>query len=182
LSEYLPWCHDDQTRPWEKYNLYLYDWERARVERDKGWQAVKDMVQGDAPLAQLREARSEGAVEIIEGLLGAEVYHAAVNIPNDGLIANLPDDAIVELPALINGRGIEGLPVGPLPLVIAELCRREIAVAGLTVDAVATGDRQVALQALLLDPCINDIDTARAILDAYLTEYADYLPQFGTGA
>ena len=42
----------------------------------------------------------------------------------------------------------------------------------------ATGDRQKAFQALLLDPCINDIDTARAILDAYLTEQAEYLPQF----
>jgi alpha-galactosidase/6-phospho-beta-glucosidase family protein len=61
---------------------------------------------------------------------------------------------------------------------VAELCRREIAVAGLAVDAAVHGDRGTALQALLLDPCIDDIDTARAILDAYLAEYAAYLPQF----
>jgi alpha-galactosidase/6-phospho-beta-glucosidase family protein len=61
---------------------------------------------------------------------------------------------------------------------VAELCRREITVAGLAVDAAVSGDRQTALQALLLDPCSNDIDTARAILNAYLTEYAEYLPQF----
>ncbi len=78
----------------------------------------------------------------------------------------------------MGGWGIRGLNIGPLPEAIAELCRREMAVAGLAVDAAATGDRQTALQALLLDPCVSDVDTARAILDAYLAEYADYLPQF----
>jgi alpha-galactosidase len=84
----------------------------------------------------------------------------------------------LEVPALVGGWGIQGLNIGPLPEVIAELCRREIAVAGLTVDAAATGDKQTALQALILDPCINDLDTAGSILDAYLTEYAEYLPAF----
>lgn len=181
LAEYLPWCHDPRTRPWEKYHLFLYDWQRARLDRDKGWERIEALARGDAPLDALREAHSEGAVEIIEGLLGHETYREAVNIPNQGHIANLPDGAIVELPALVGGWGIRGLNVGSLPETIAELCRREIAVAGLAVDAAATGDWGAALQALLLDPCINDLDTARAILDAYLAEYAEYLPQFNTG-
>ena len=179
LAEYLPWCHDPRTKPWEKYNLFLYDWERAKVERDKKWRAIEAMAQGTAPVYQLRGADGEGAVEIIEGLLGQEIYREAVNIPNRGHITNLPDGAIVELPALVGGWGIRGLNVGPLPEVVAELCRREIAVAGLSVDAAATGDQQMALQALLLDPCIDDLDTARAILEAYLAEYTATLPQFG---
>jgi alpha-galactosidase len=178
LAEYLPWCHDPRTRPWEKYDLFLYDWERAAVDRDKGWQAIAAMAHGEAAVDDLQEAGSEGAVEMVEGLLGFENYHSAVNIPNRGHIPNLPDGAIVELPALVGGWGIRGLNAGPLPEIIAELCRREIAVAGLSVDAAVTGNRQTALQALLLDPCIDDIDTARSILDAYLAEYADYLPQF----
>ena len=178
LAEYLPWCHDPLTRPWEKYNLYLYDWARAGAERDKGWARIEAMAAGDAPVDRLKEAHGEGALEIIEGLLGVEQYAAAVNIPNQGHIANLPEGAIVELPAWVGGWGIRGLHVGPLPEMVAELCRREIAVASLAVDAAATGDRAAALQALLLDPCLNDIDTARAILEAYLAEYAAYLPQF----
>ena len=178
LAEYLPWCHDPQTRPWEKYNLYLYDWDRAKAERDRQWRTIEAMAQGDAPVDALQEARGEGAVEIIEGLLGDEIYRPAVNIPNQGHIANLPKGAIIELPAVVGGWGIRGLNIGPLPKIVAELCRREIAVASLSVDAAVTGDRQIALQALLLDPCVNDLDTARAILDAYLVEYADYLPQF----
>jgi alpha-galactosidase len=66
----------------------------------------------------------------------------------------------------------------PLPEGIAELCRRELALSSITVDACVQGDRQLALQALLLDPMINDIDTARAILDDFLTAFAEYLPQF----
>jgi alpha-galactosidase len=180
LAEYLPWCHDPQTRPWEKYNLYLYDWARSRQRREDGWRAIEAMANGQAPIDALKDAESEGAAEIVEGLLGGQaLYRPAVNIPNGGHIANLPDGAIVELPAVVDGWGIKGLNVGPLPEMVAELCRREIAVAGRAVDAAAQGDREAALQALLLDPCINDIDTARAILDVYLAEYAAYLPQFG---
>jgi alpha-galactosidase len=179
LAEYLPWCHDPQARPWEKYNLYLYDWARSRQRREEGWQAIEAMGQGEAPIEGLRDAESEGAAEIIDGLLGGgPIYRPAVNLPNRGHIANLPDGAIVEIPAVVDGWGIQGLNVGPLPEMVAELCRREIAVAGLAVEAAARGDRGAALQALLLDPCLNDIDTARAILDAYLAEYAGYLPQF----
>jgi alpha-galactosidase len=179
LAEYLPWCHDPQTRPWEKYALYLYDWERARQERDRKWRAIEAMAHEGAPVDDLRQARGEGAVEIIEGLAGSEpIYRPAVNIPNQGCIPNLPEGAIVELPGLASNWEIHGLEIGPLPEAAAELCRREIVVAGLAVDAAATGDRQAALQALALDPCINDLDTARAILEAYLAEQAEYLPQF----
>jgi alpha-galactosidase len=179
LAEYLPWCHDPQTRPWEKYNLFLYDWERAGQERERQWQAIEAMAGGRAPIYILKEAHSEGAIEIVEGLRGGgQIYREAVNIPNQGHISNLPEGAIVEVPALVSGWGIRGLNTGPLPEFVAELCRRELAVASLAVDAAALGDRQAALQALLIDPAIDDMDTAAAILDAYLQEYASYLPQF----
>ncbi len=179
LAEYLPWCHDPQAQPWKRYDLCLYDWDRARRRRTEQWRSIESMALGEAPIDGLREAQGEGAVETIEGLLGGEeVYRAAMNIPNEGHITNLPKGAIVELPALVGGWGIHGVNVGPLPEAIAELCRREVAVASLAVDAAVSGDRGTALHALLFDPCINDLDTARAILDAYLAEYQAYLPQF----
>ncbi len=67
---------------------------------------------------------------------------------------------------------------GALPEPIAELLCREITVARLCVEAGVEGSRQKALQCLLLDPVITDIETAKEILDAYLTEYRQYLPQF----
>jgi alpha-galactosidase len=66
----------------------------------------------------------------------------------------------------------------PLPEPIAELCRREAALVEMVVDTAVTGSRQSALQTLLMDPMVNDIGRAKAILDDYLTSFADYLPQF----
>jgi alpha-galactosidase len=68
--------------------------------------------------------------------------------------------------------------VGALPESIAELCRRETTVAQLCVDAAVEGNREKALQCLLLDPVITDIETGGKILDDYLTSYKEYLPQF----
>jgi alpha-galactosidase len=79
---------------------------------------------------------------------------------------------------MISGIGIQGLAFPPLPDGIAELCRRELALSSLTIDAVVKQDRNLALQALLLDPMINDIDTARAILNDFMTEFEQYLPEF----
>ena len=81
-------------------------------------------------------------------------YDEAVNIPNAGAIQNLPSDAVVELPASVSGLGIRGLNLPQLPEAIAELCRREAFLVELVVDAAATGNSDLLLQALLLDPMV----------------------------
>ena len=78
----------------------------------------------------------------------------------------------------VSALGARGFPIGELPESVAELLRHELARVRLAVDAAATGDRQAALQCLLLDPVISDIETANAVLDDYLTSYREYLPQF----
>jgi len=69
--------------------------------------------------------------------------------------------------------------VGELPEGIAALCRTQITVATLAVDAAILGDRDLALQALLVDPMVNDMDMAKALLEEMLEVQAEYLPQFG---
>ena len=133
----------------------------------------------ESSIEHLRSADSEGAVEVIENLVGAgEHYHLAVNLTNQGQISNLPAGAIVETPAVMSGAGIQPLCLGALPEPVVELCRREITVARLCVDAAVHGDRQAALQCLLLDPVITDLDVAQQVLDDYLHTYCEYLPQF----
>jgi alpha-galactosidase len=130
-------------------------------------------------IAHLQEADSEGALEIIENIAGAgNHYHLAVNLPNQGHISNLPEGAIVEVPGLVSGAGVQGVAVGVLPEPVAELLRREITAVRLCVDAAVHGDRQAALQCLLLDPVITDLDVAQQILDDYLETYREHLPQF----
>jgi len=179
LCEYLPWISDPGTRPWEKYRISLYDWDAWSSLREKGYQEISKMASGEISIEGLMEAVSEGAVEVIENIAGAgNHYHQAVNLPNQGQISNLPFGAIVETPGLIGGNGVQALNMGILPEPIAALCRRELEVVRFCVDASVNGDRQAALQCLLLDPVIRDIDVAREILDQYLVTYRDYLPQF----
>jgi alpha-galactosidase len=68
--------------------------------------------------------------------------------------------------------------MGEMPASIAELLRREAALVEMVVDTAVTGDRQLALQTLLLDPMIDDVNRAKAILDDYLHAFSAYLPQF----
>ena len=179
LCEYLPWMSDPNTKPWEKYNIRLYDWNLFAAVREFELNRLNDMANGNATIEGLLDTDSEGALEMIENVAGAgNHYHLAANLPNMGQISNLPLGATVETPVQVNGAGIHPVHVGALPEPIAELLRRETTAAQLCVDSAVEGSREKALQCLLLDPIIADIDTAKKILDDYLTEYKEYLPQY----
>ncbi len=181
LAEYLPWLHDPIANPCETYQIPLYDWRGNEGVRDFLNQMMQMLADGALPVDGMREAPSEGAAELIAGLAGRAYLDETVNVPNCGAIAGLPDDTVVDVPALVDAAGIHPVQIGPLPPPIAELLRREAARVELVVDAGVHGDREMALQALLLDPMVNDISRARAILDDYLVAFADYLPQFRPG-
>ncbi len=181
LCEYLPWLSDPQTRPWEKYGIHLFDWDDAEARRDERRALMQRMGQGEEDIAPLLQIESEGALEVIEAIAAnGNCYHMAVNLPNEGYVPNLPYGAVIELPGFISGMGVRGVGLGALPQGVAELCRREIAVTQLTVDSVVQGDRQMALQALLLSPGMADLDVAKKVLDDYLVTYREHLPTFWT--
>lgn len=178
LCEYLPWMSDPITRPWEKYDLSLYEWDLRAALREKGHEKVRKFADGEGTLAEIRDEDSEGAAEVIAAAVsGKTMEWDAVNVPNRGYISNLPDNAIVEVPAKLDKK-IQPHAVGNLPIGIAELCHREIITSQLCVDAAVKGDRKLALQCLLLDPVVRDLDVAQEILGVYLKEFKDYLPQF----
>jgi alpha-galactosidase len=179
LCEYLPWVSDPFTKPWEKYNLRLYDWDLMAAVRDFQHERLKSMADGKMTIQGLEDTDSEGALEMIENVASAGThYHLAANLPNIGQIANLPYGATVETPVVVDGAGIHPVHVGAFPEPVAELLRRETTVAQLCVDASVEGDRQKALLCLLLDPVINDFELAGQVLEDYLLSYKEYLPQF----
>ena len=160
-------------------------WDGNRRRRAERWRIAHAIVDGSMSVDELKNLRrfsilEEPVPEIVEAITFNDTYYNhQLNIPNNGgLIPNLPADAIVEVPGIISGAGIQGLGSPALPEGIAELCRRELARSKIVVEAAATGDRDLALQALLLDPMVTDIDTARAMLKDMLHDFAEYLPQF----
>jgi alpha-galactosidase len=180
LSEYLSYGHNPGTKPWERYNLHLYDWDGAARERDVLWDRVDALTAGDAAaLEPSRHAHSEGAYEVIHGMArDANLYRLSINVPNNGAITGLPDETIIEAPAVISSLGALPLRVGALPPMVTELCRREAARVEFVVDSAVLGSRELALQALALDPMVDDLDMAGALLDEYLEIHRETLPQF----
>ena len=112
----------------------------------------------------------ERVVPIIEGILTDSGYvEEAVNIPNKGLIANLPDWIVVEVPATVDATGIHGIPMGQLPKGFAGLLMNQVAVHDLTAEAVLTKSRSAALQALLVDPIVNQYQRVEEMLDTMIS-------------
>jgi len=142
---------------------------------------VEAIVRGDDAVSQrwIASPSIERAQQVLAGLWTGDGHaEEAVNVVNSGAIANLPDGAVVEVPAQIVRDRILPMQVGPLPPGIAELCNRQIAIQELVVQAAVYGDRNAALQALALDPVMPDMETARRVLDELLRTHAAYLPQF----
>jgi alpha-galactosidase len=183
MDEYLPWVCDPRTKPWEKYNLHLYNWDGAAKGRDAMWKRIEKMVAGKEPIEDYRRGSGERAIPVLVAIVkDSNSYELSVNIPNEGYITNLPHRSIVEVPAVVSGMGIRGVAVGDLPEPAGELCRRQVTVAELAVEAAVKGDRTKALHAILMDPMITDIQQARGILDDYLRAHAPLLPQFRRAA
>jgi alpha-galactosidase len=184
MCEFLPFISDPITKPWERYDLKLQSWDGNRRRRAARKELAAAIVEGRQSVDVLRDVwrhnmLDEGIPEMIAAVTyNDNHYHPQLNIPNMGYIPNLPHDAIVEVPGIVSAFGFQGLSFPALPEGIAALCRRELELSSLVVEACYTGDRQLALQALLLDPMVRDIDTARAILNDLLKEFNQYLPQF----
>ncbi len=177
--EFTQLTHDPVAKPWEKYGIELQSMEGNVRRRADRRQLARDVVSGKLPVDTLKNQPTEYVPEIVEAItFNDNFYYHQLNLPNNGLIPNLPADAIVEVPGVISGFGVHGLGMEPLPEPIAEMCRRELAYSSLVIDACYHGDKELALQAMLLDPMVNDIDRARAILNDFYAEFAEYLPQF----
>jgi alpha-galactosidase len=180
LGEYLPWVHNPTTKPWERYDLHPYDWERATCGRAEVWRQIDSMAGAEASsLDTLRHLPSDGISEMVLGMtFDSYVYRPAANVSNNGAISNLPAETIVEVPVVVTGRGPSPLQIGTLPPIVAALCRREAELVEFVVDAAVQGSRELALQALALDPTVDDVDVARAVLDDLLLVHKTHLPQF----
>jgi len=175
IGEFLPYA-------WEFCGLNGPGFEGRKSGRQSAWEKIVRQANGDEPLDPYLSGRTWAdtlAFPIINGIVNnCKTRMPALNLRNDGYIRNLPPEAIVEVPAMIDGNGIKGIQVGELPSGIAALCKREIDMHKLSVEAAVTGDRQIAMQAFLVDPVVWSVQAAEKALDELLEVEAEYLPQF----
>ena len=123
----------------------------------------------------------ERAVPIIEAIsTNKNSYESSVNVPNDGLVDNLPQDLIIEGPVIVNKDGVKGVRIGSLPKQIAALLRIEATIQDLCVEAVLKKSKELAIACLALDPNVGSFENADAMYNEMLSikEQRDFLSYF----
>lgn len=128
---------------------------------------VEGIVSGNTDIKEEWLAPSgEKAVVAICGILNNKktILDSGIVI-NDGALRNLPADTAVEVPVMLDKAGIHPIVAGELPKAIESLLSIQVNVQMLAVEAAMRGSREIALQALLIDPVVNSVKAAEGILD-----------------
>jgi len=177
------------------YLHYFYCTDRAIAEQASGPHRAEEVLQIERTLLAmyanpaldhkpaLLEQRggayySEAAAALVTSLLTGDRAHHYVNVRNNGSVAGLPDDAVVEVPATVDRAGAHPVPIAPLAPELLGLVQAVTAYEVLTIQAARTGDRRVAVRALLANPLVRQWDRAVPLLDALLEANRPHLPQF----
>ena len=164
----------------EKFNIPLDEYPRRCVNLIKKWQTQYEELTGEnAPEHTLS---GEYAAHIIAAIVENKPYKIGGNVLNKGhLISNLPEEACVEVPCLLDGQGIHPCYVGALPVQCAAMNMTNINVQLLTIEAAVTKKREHIYQAAMLDPHTGselDIDTIKKMVDDLIEAHGNYLPKY----
>src|SRR4051812_43726107 len=175
-AEYLPWyMHDDEAI--ERFRIPVGEYVRRSEENLVEYERVRDAVARgeDLPL----ERSLEYAPLIVHSMVTGEERVIYGNVPNDGLIDDLPAGACVEVPCVVDRTGVRPTRVGALPPQCAALNRTFLNVVDLTVRAALEGSGERLVQAALLDPnaaASLDPDTIATVCDELADAHGEALP------
>lgn len=168
-----PWADGATTPEWH-YHIGLVDTERGyhAPRTDETASSLQDSLEG-RPL----ESSEELAIPIIEWVgCGVERDLPAVNVPNRGAIPGLPDEMVVEVPADVVDGALVPRRMDPLPEGILAMVQRQGSIHKLLVEAYVEQSQAKLLQAILLDPIVDNHNRAVAMLDEFLVLQKDVLP------
>jgi len=164
----------------EKYDIPLDEYPRRCINQIAGWKKeYEEMLENGV---KEHNRSHEYASHIMEAMVTGNPYQIGGNVINKGhLITNLPEDACVEVPCLVNGQGIFPCHVGALPVQCAAMNMTNINVQLLTIEAAVTLKKDHIYQAAMLDPHTGselDIDTIKKMVDDLIEAHGDYLPKY----
>ena len=134
----------------EKFNIPLDEYPRRCVNQIAGWQKQYEELMSGGKIEHTRSR--EYASHIMEAIYTNKPYKIGGNVINRGVITNLPYDACVEVPCLVDGEGIHPTFVGELPLQLAAMNSSNIYAQMLTIEAAHTMDKKKIYQAAMMDP------------------------------
>jgi alpha-galactosidase len=179
FAEYVPWfIKRDRPDLVERFNIPLDEYPRRCVEQIAGWEAERESLERGDTIEVHRSF--EYASTIIRSIETGKPRVVYGNVPNHGLIDDLPAGCTVEVPCLVDGNGVQPTHVGALPPQLAALIRTNVNVHELTVEAALTGKREHVYHAAMLDPHTAaelDLDQIHALVDELLVAHGAWVPQ-----
>ncbi|MEK5038081.1 alpha-glucosidase/alpha-galactosidase [Sporosarcina sp. FSL K6-3457] len=164
----------------DRFNIPLDEYLRRCIQQIADWEKMRVDLVNDGNLTH--ERSNEYGSRILEAMETNIPYKIGGNALNTGgLISNLPNNAVVEVPCLVDASGVTPTYVGDLPEQLAALNRTNIGTQLLTIEAAMTGKKEHIYQAALLDPHTAaelSIDDIVAMCDELIEAHGDWLPKF----
>lgn len=164
----------------EKFNIPLDEYPRRCVNQIEEWQHMRDDIVNNQNLTH--ERSHEYGSYIIEAMETNTPYKIGGNVLNTGgLISNLPENTVVEVPCLVDASGIAPTYVGELPEQLAALNRTNINTQLLTIEAALTQKKEKIYQAAMLDPHTASelsMDDIISLCDDLIEAHGDWLPTY----
>ena len=164
----------------ETYNIPLDEYPRRCIQQIDGWKSEYEKLVAGGDKEHIRS--HEYASRILEAIADNKTFQFGGNVLNTGgLISNLPQDACVEVPCMVNSQGILPCRVGALPVQCAAMNMTNVNVQLLTIEAAHTLKKEHIYHAAMLDPHTAaelDIDSIRRMVDELIEAHGDYLPKY----
>ena len=179
-SEYNPWFIKSRYPELiERYNIPLDEYPRRCVEQIEGWEKEKESILNDGKATHERSL--EYASYIMQAVVTGRPYRIGGNVLNTGLIDNLPAEACVEVPCMVDSNGINPCHVGALPLQLAAMNMSNINVQLLTIEAAVTRERNKIYQAAMMDPHTAaelSLDDIHSMCDELIEAHGDFMAMY----
>lgn len=180
FSEYTPYfIKRDRPDLIEEFNIPLDEYIRRCEVQIADWETQRKALEGGAPLEIHRSVEyGSGIVHSIETGTPRVVYG---NVPNTGLIDNLPQGCCVEVPCVVDKNGIQPTKIGTLPPQLAAMMQTNVNVQSLTVEAALTGKREHIYHAAMLDPHTSaelSLDQIWSLVDDLIEAHGDWMPKY----
>jgi alpha-galactosidase len=180
FSEYVPWfIKSGRSDLLDKFGIPLDEYPRRCERQIEGWEALRTRLEN--PEARVRVVQSmEYGSGIIHSMETGQPRVVYGNVPNRGIISNLPDDCCVEVPCVVDATGITPTHIGALPPHLAALMQTNINVQSLAVEAALTGKREHVYHAAMFDPHTAaelDLDQIWALVDELLAAHRGMIPE-----
>jgi alpha-galactosidase len=181
FAEYVPWfIKRDRPDLIEEFNIPLDEYPRRCETQITEWEALREALERGAKPLPVKRSHEYGSLIIHSQETGTpRVIYG--NVPNTGLIDNLPAGCCVEVPCLVDKNGIQPTRIGTLPPQLAALIQTNVNVQALTVEAALTGKREHIYHAAMLDPHTAaelSLEQIRCLVDELIEAHGEWLPAY----